>query len=105
MPYVLLSVAILGEVCGTTCMKLSEGFKKKLPTLGLAVSYIIAFGCLGLALQDLPLGVATGIWAGLGTALTAVIGVLIWKEAVNWRKILGVLLIIGGVAVLEVGIA
>ena len=105
MHYVLLGIAIVGEVCGTTCMKLSDGFKRKLPTVGLALCYLLAFGCLGVALTDLPLGVAMGIWAGLGTALTAVIGALVWKEGFGWKKLLGIALIIGGVVILEVGVS
>lgn len=104
MPYVLLAVAILGEVAGTTCMKLSEGFKRKLPSIGLVVSYVLAFGALGIAMTDLPLGVIYGLWAGVGTALTAVVGALIWKEGFNAKKLAGIALIIIGVVLLEAGI-
>ena len=45
-----------------------------------------------------------GIWAGMGTALTAVVGALGWKEGFGWKKLLGIALIIGGVAILEVGV-
>ena len=104
MHYVLLGIAIVGEVFGTTCMKLSDGFKRRLPTVGLAVGYIVAFGALGVALTSLPLGIAMGIWAGLGTALTAIIGVVVWKEGMSLRKIAGIALIVVGVVVLEVGL-
>lgn len=104
MPYVLLAAAIVSEVFGTTCMKLSDGFKRKLPTVGLVVGYLIAFGCLGLALEHVPVGVAYGVWAGVGTALTAIVGVLLWKEEVGWRKVVGILLVIAGVVVLELGV-
>ncbi|MCI9129179.1 MAG: multidrug efflux SMR transporter [Eggerthellaceae bacterium] len=104
MPYLLLGVAIIGEVCGTTCMKLSNGFKKLLPTIGLAVAYIIAFGALGIAMLDIPLGVVYGLWAGAGTALTAIVGAIIWKEGFSSKKIAGIILIIVGVVVLEMGI-
>ena len=104
MYYVLLGIAIFGEVFATTCMKLADGFKRKLPTLWMALGYLLSFGCLGVALTDLPLGVAMGIWAGLGTALTAVVGALVWKEGFGWKKLLGIALIIGGVIILEVGV-
>lgn len=103
MPYVLLAVAILGEVAGTTCMKLADGFKRKMPTLGMVGSYIIAFGSLGIAMMSIPLGVVYGLWAGIGTALTAVVGAVIWKEGFNAKKILGIVLIIAGVVILEMG--
>ena len=104
MPYLLLSVAILGEVFGTTCMKLSNGFKNKLPSIGLVVSYLVAFGALGFAMLSIPLGVVYGLWAGIGTALTAVVGAIVWKEGMSWRKILGIGVIIAGVIILELGV-
>lgn len=104
MPYVLLAVAILSEVAGTTCMKLSDGFKRKLPILGLLVCYVLAFSALGIAMMDLPLGVIYGLWAGIGTALTAIVGALIWKEGFGIRKLAGIGLIIAGVILLEMGI-
>lgn len=103
MPYILLGIAIIGEVIGTTCMKLSDGFKNKLPTIGLAISYLISFSALGFAMLDIPLGIVYGLWAGIGTALTTIAGALIWKEGFGWRKLLGVGLIIAGVVILEVG--
>lgn len=104
MIYVLLAVAIVGEVCGTACMKLSDGFKNKLPTVGFVVAYVIALVVLGLAVMHMPLGVVYGLWAGLGTALTTVVGAIAWKEGFNWRKLLGIALIITGVVILEMGV-
>ena len=45
MNYVLLAVAIVSEVIGTTFMKQSEGFTKLAPSLLTALSYIVAFYC------------------------------------------------------------
>lgn len=104
MPYLLLGIAIVGEVFGTTCMKLSDGFKNRLPTIGLVIAYIIAFGALGIAMLDIPLGVVYGLWAGAGTALTAIVGAVIWKEGFSLKKIAGIVLIVIGVVVLEMGI-
>lgn len=104
MPYLLLGIAIVGEVFGTTCMKLSDGFKNRLPTIGLVIAYIIAVGALGIAMLDIPLGVVYGLWAGAGTALTAIVGAVIWKEGFSLKKIAGIVLIVIGVVVLEMGI-
>lgn len=104
MPYVLLGIAIIGEVFGTTCMKLSNGFKRKLPILGLVVGYVVAFGLMGIAIAHIPLGVAYGIWAGVGTALTTLIGAIVWKEGFGRKKVVGIALIILGVVLLEMGL-
>ena len=42
-PYALLGLSVLFEVFGDTCMKLSEGFKRKLPIIGIVVGYAVSF--------------------------------------------------------------
>lgn len=101
MPYVLLAAAIIGEVFGTACMKLSDGFRNKIPVTGLVVGYLVAFGLLGIAVVDIPIGVAYGIWAGAGTALTALVGAFVWRESFGRKKMAGIALIIVGVVFLE----
>lgn len=60
-----------------------------------------AFYCLSLALSTIPLGTAYAIWSGVGTALTALIGVIIYKENFNLKKLLSMILIIGGVVIMK----
>jgi multidrug resistance protein EbrA len=102
--YVLLSIAIVAEVFGSSMLKRTEGFKKIVPTIGVVVGYVVAFYTLSLSLQTLPLGLAYAIWAGVGTALTALVGVVFYKEEMNLKKSVGILLIIGGVALLNSGL-
>ena len=102
--YALLSIAILAEVFGSSMLKRTEGFKKIVPTIGVIVGYVVAFYTLSLSLQTLPLGLAYAIWAGVGTALTALVGVVFYKEEMNLKKSVGILLIIGGVALLNSGL-
>ncbi len=102
--YVLLSIAILAEVLGSSMLKRTEGFKKIMPTIGVVVGYVVAFYTLSLSLQTLPLGLAYAIWAGVGTALTALVGGVFYKEEMNLKKSVGILLIIGGVALLNSGL-
>ncbi|WP_413367651.1 DMT family transporter [Lysinibacillus sp. 3P01SB] len=104
MGYLWLAIAIIAEVFGSSMLKLTEGFKRLLPSLGVVAGYAVAFYGLSLALKELPLGVAYAIWAGVGTALTALVGILFYKEALNIKKSIGILLIIGGVVLLNSGI-
>lgn len=100
-PYILLAAAIISEVFGSAMLKVSRGFKRILPSTGVVIGYGIAFYLLSLALKVLPLGMAYAIWAGAGTALTALVGVFIYKEGFNLKKGLGLVLIIGGVVILR----
>lgn len=102
-PYLILAVAILSEVFGSAMLKVSDGFKKIMPTLGVVSGYVVSFYLFSLALMAIPLSTAYAIWSGVGTALTALIGVIIYKEGFNIRKVLGLVLIIGGVALLRSG--
>ena len=95
--WILLGLAIVCEVAGTVCMKLSDGFSKLVPSALLFVLYGIAFTMLTLALKKIDLGTAYAIWAGAGTALVAVIGFWIFKDTISLWKISCILLIIVGV--------
>ncbi|MNB99328.1 Multidrug resistance protein EbrA [compost metagenome] len=99
--YVLLATAIICEVFGSSMLKVSNGFKKILPSIGVVLGMGSAFYCLSLALSTIPLGTAYAIWSGVGTALTALIGVIIYKENFNLKKLLGLILIIGGVVIMK----
>ena len=97
MTWVYLGLAILLEVFGTTCMKLSEGFTKTVPSILLFVFYTLSFGMLTLALKKLDVSIAYAVWSGVGTALIASIGVLWFKEPATAMKLVSLGLIILGV--------
>lgn len=99
--YIYLIIAILGEVFATAMLKASEGFTILLPSIGVVSGYAISFYCLSLCLSTLPLSIAYAIWAGTGTALTAIVGGVVWGEAFSNFKILGIAFIIGGVFLLN----
>ncbi|MFI1256578.1 DMT family transporter [Streptomyces netropsis] len=103
MMYVTLAGAILAEILATTSMKLSDGFSKLWPSLGAVAGYLIAFALLAQTLKTMNMGTAYAIWAGAGTAVVAVIGMLFLGEAVTAARIGGVLLVIAGVVVLNLG--
>lgn len=99
--YLFLTVAIVSEIIGTSMLKASDGFTKLYPSIGTVVCFVLAFYSLSLSLQQIPLGVAYAIWSGVGTALTAVIGIVIWKETASLTTAVGIVLIIAGVIVLN----
>jgi multidrug transporter EmrE-like cation transporter len=99
MIYLLL--AIFSEVVGTSCLKASDGFTKVFPSIGVVIGFASAFYFMSLALKHIPLGTAYAIWSGLGTALTVMVGVLVWKEKIGLYTIIGILLIICGVILLQ----
>lgn len=99
--FLYLMLAIVTELIGTSLLKASDGFTKLFPTVGLLISFSLAFFFLSLSLKTIPLNLAYAIWSGLGTVATVVISILIWKERVNFASISGIALIIIGVVILN----
>ncbi|EMC4136826.1 QacE family quaternary ammonium compound efflux SMR transporter [Cronobacter sakazakii] len=101
MTWLLLSVAIVCEVIGTTFLKLSEGFTRLLPTLVTAVCYIIAFWCLSVTMRTIPTGIIYAIWSGVGVVLIGVVGWIFLGQKLDLPAMLGMGLIIAGVLVIN----
>ncbi|MCW2900984.1 MAG: small multidrug resistance protein [Streptosporangiaceae bacterium] len=101
--WILLMGAIVLEVLGTTCMKLTAGFSRLWPTVGMVVAYAGSFGLMTLTLKSLHVSTAYAVWSGVGTALIAVIGMTALGEPFGWPKVAGISLIIGGVVMLNLG--
>ncbi|WEO98150.1 multidrug efflux SMR transporter [Streptomyces sp. FXJ1.172] len=103
MGYLLLVGAIAAEVAATTAMKFSAGFSRPGPSLVTALGYVVSFALLAQTLKTVQIGTAYAIWSGVGTATIAVLGLLLFGEGLNATKVAGILLIIGGVVVLNLG--
>ena len=96
-PWLLLVSAIALEVAGTTSMKLSQGFTRLVPSVLLFVCYVASFVALTLALKQIEVSVAYAVWAGVGTALVAAIGIVYFREELTALKLVSLLFIIVGV--------
>jgi small multidrug resistance pump len=103
VPYVLLLMAIAVEVVATSLLKLSDGFTRLWPTIGSLAGYAVAFVLLAIVVRHVPVGVAYAVWAGLGTAAIAAVGVVFLNESLTFAKIAGIVLVIGGVVTLNLG--
>ena len=101
MRWVLLSLAIFSEVCGSTCMKLSNGFSNLYASLLTFVFYGISFGIFIFALKHFDLSFVYALWAGIGILLVSVIGMTYFKEPASIMKIISILIIVVGVIMLN----
>jgi small multidrug resistance pump len=103
MQWVFLCGAVICEVIGTIFLRLASAGKNAYYA-AVAVAYVIAFIFLTLTLnQGLGLGVAYGVWAAAGVALTAIASKIFFKEPLTPVMIGGILAIIGGVLLVELG--
>lgn len=99
--YFYLMYAIVFEVIGTTMLKLSDGFSNLAPSIGVIAGFGISFTFMIFALQMIPLSLAYSIWAGLGTAGTGIISVVVFNEVLSTLNIIGLTIIITGVVIMN----
>jgi small multidrug resistance pump len=100
--WLMLAGAILTEVIATSALKLSDGLSRLVPSIVVAVGYILSFVLLAQALKlHLQVSIAYAVWSGTGTAAIVVIGMLLLDEPLNLAKVVGVGLVILGVVVLN----
>ena len=93
----LLSIAIASEVAATVSLRYSDGFSKPLPSAIVVIGYAISFWLLALVLKELSVGTTYAIWAGAGTAMIALIGIVALGEPATAIKLGSIALIIAGV--------
>ena len=100
--YVLLIVATFFEVAGTMLLPITKGFSKPAPTAALAIFYLCAFFCLSIVVGKLPLAVVYATWCGLGIFTIAILGYIIYDQALSWQIILGMFLIVIGITIVNI---
>jgi small multidrug resistance pump len=101
--WVLVALAIVAEVTGTLSMRASDGFTRLWPSLMVVAGYAIAFVLLAQSLKTLGVGPVYAIWAGLGTVGAAIGGFLLFSERLSPLTLVGMVIVIVGVAVMSVG--
>lgn len=101
MKWALLSFAILSELGGSTCMKLSNGFKNLPASILTFVFWGISFSIFIFALKHFDLSFIYAIWAGMGILLVSGIGMIYFKEPASMMKIISILIIVVGVVMLN----
>ena len=100
--WLILGIAIACEVVGTVFMKLSDSLTKWIWIPPMLLAYVLSLLGLALALRTIEVGIAYAVWAGIGTLLIAVIGVMFFAESISAIKLVSILLVILGVVGLNV---
>jgi quaternary ammonium compound-resistance protein SugE len=100
-PWVIVVIAGLMETGWALGLKYSEGFTKLVPSVVTIVLALGSFYLLSVAMKSLPVGTAYAVWVGIGAVGTAIAAVFLFQEPVNLMRVLGVLLILAGIAALK----
>src|SRR5699024_12194456 len=95
--WLFLAAAIVAEVTGTLCLQLAVQQRKAWYAVVLG-AYVAAFTLLSQALRfGMPLGIAYGVWAAVGVALTAIFSRIFFAEPLTPAMLLVSALGVGGV--------
>ncbi|GAA3883359.1 hypothetical protein GCM10022381_26950 [Leifsonia kafniensis] len=105
MGYLFLALAIVTEVIATTFLKFTAGDNPKWwAYVIVVVGYLASFTALSQSLsRGVPLGIAYAIWSAIGVVCIVLVSWIFFKESLTWMQIVGLVLVIGGVGLLELG--
>ena len=101
LAWVLLIVSGLLDVAWAVSMKYSEGYTRpgwSLLSLALLAAFIYL---LGRTLEVLPVGTAYAIWTGIGAIGTALLGIILFDEAMSAARLASIALVVAGIAGLK----
>ena len=97
MSWFLLVLAGLFEIGWAIGLKYTDGFTRLWPSIFTIASMAVSVLLLGLAVKQLPIGTAYGVWVGIGAMGTAIAGIILLGEGVSLLKIVSLILILLGV--------
>ena len=101
LTYVYLLIAVAAETVGTSALQASQQFTRLGPSLFVLFAYAGAFYFLSLTLREMPVGVVYAMWSGLGIIFIALIGFFVFKQTLDLPAVLGMGLIIVGIAIIH----
>ena len=97
----MLVSAIAVEVCSTAALPRAQGFRDPGWTAAVLLGYGVSIFLLTLVIRHIPVAVTYAVWSGLGTAGIALVGVLWLGESWDVLKGVALVMIIGGVVILN----
>jgi len=101
MAWILLLLAGLLEVGWAIGLKYTEGFTRPWPSVLTLAAMTGSVVLLGIAMKSLPVGTAYAVWVGVGAVGTAILGIVLFGEAVNLGRVASLALIVAGIVGLK----
>lgn len=88
MAWVALVLGGLFEVGFTTSLRFVDGFRNAPWVVAFLVAVTLSMGLLEYAGRTIPLGTAYAVWAGIGAAGTALVGIAYFGEVASLPRLL-----------------
>lgn len=102
MAWLYLILAGGMEMVGVSLINYFNKKKNILSIIYLVLGFGASFFFLNLAMKELPMSTAYAIWTGIGASGGALIGMFVYGEAKDWKRILCLFLIISAAVGLKV---
>jgi small multidrug resistance pump len=103
MTWFLLAIAIVAEIAGTLMLKVSNGFTRLWPSVGVVFAYLTAFALMSQSLKKIDVGITYAIWSGFGIVGAAIGGMIFFNQDLTKLNIIGMTIIVAGVVIMNLG--
>jgi small multidrug resistance pump len=103
MTWFLLAIAIVAEIAGTLMLKVSNGFTRLWPSVGVVFAYLTAFALMSQSLKKIDVGITYAIWSGFGIVGAAIGGMVFFNQDLTKLNVIGMTIIIAGVVIMNLG--
>lgn len=94
MSWVYLVIAGLFEVGWAIGLKYTQGFTKPVPTVLTGIAIVASMWLLALAVKTLPIGTAYAVWVGIGATGAAILGVVLFGDALTFGRSVFLLMLV-----------
>ena len=95
MAWVSLIFAGLFEMFGVAMINKLHKDRNWQSLLLLFIGFGASFLFLAYAMKTLPMGTAYAIWTGIGASGGAIIGILLYGESKDWRRVVFIAMVLG----------
>lgn len=97
MDWIILIIAGIFEIIWAIGLKYSQGFTRLWPSLITITAMLASFVFLSRAIKTIPIGNAYAVWTGIGAAGVAVMGIFLFNDSTDIRRLLCIALIVTGI--------
>lgn len=87
MGWLYIILAGIFEVVGVMGMNLIVKKRHITSYLVLGIGFLLSFGFLSLAMDTLPMGLSYAVWTGIGTVGGTIVGMILYGESKDWKRI------------------
>jgi quaternary ammonium compound-resistance protein SugE len=97
MAWLILLFAGICEIGWAIGLKYTEGFTRLTPSILTGGAMIVSLVLLGIALKTLPVGTGYAVWTGIGAVGTAILGIFLFGESMEFMRLASIALIVAGI--------